>query len=57
MNDKIPNDETLETFAKTDRGEDVYLVKDLTDLLQRIKDGKEDVLSDEDVRKDLDLED
>jgi len=33
---RILNDETLETFAKTDRGEDVYRAKDMTDLFKQL---------------------
>lgn len=33
---KIPNAKTLETFARTDKGEDVYKAKNMADLLKQL---------------------
>lgn len=33
---KIPNAATLETFAKTDRGEEIHHAKDMADLLKQL---------------------
>lgn len=33
---KIPNEVTLETFMKTDRGEDVHFTKDAADLFKQL---------------------
>jgi len=35
-NNKNPNEVTLETFKKTDRGEDVHCAKDMADLLKQL---------------------
>ncbi|WP_332061128.1 MULTISPECIES: hypothetical protein [unclassified Bartonella] len=35
-NNKIPNEETLETFYKTDRNEDVFHAKDIADLCKQL---------------------
>ncbi|WP_336294031.1 type II toxin-antitoxin system RelB/DinJ family antitoxin [Bartonella sp. CB169] len=32
----VPNAETLETFEKTDRGEDVFFAKDVDDLFTQL---------------------
>ncbi|QEE09396.1 DNA-damage-inducible protein J [Bartonella kosoyi] len=35
-NNKIPNKETLETFHKTDRNEDVFYAKNIADLMKQL---------------------
>ncbi|EJF77140.1 hypothetical protein MCQ_01644 [Candidatus Bartonella washoeensis Sb944nv] len=35
-NNKIPNQETLETFHKTDSNEDVFYAKNISDLMKQL---------------------